>query len=525
MVKKNKKNIFLVWNSKYKKFTANVDSIADKIISVYKPVTVYNKRGEEMWYNDGKIYKANGREVLSVEVETLIESYAKNSVVQEVLGKIKRLTNIPREDFENKDPYLIPLSNGIYDFNQNKLIKFEPTHYFKIQIPIEYKPKAKCDNFLKFLDEVLYPEDIPLMQEWFGFCLFRKYFIKKACIWLGDKDTSKTTLLEILIKFIGEKNKTGVSLQKITGHNDFHKLSLKNRLLNAYDDLTSKDLSDGGGLKVATGGGHITAEEKFGDTLEFLNFAKHVFTANKIPPIKDNDDDAYFDRWLVFQFDNVVEKKDPFILDKLTKPGELSGILNWALKGLKRLLDNKKFCYMKTSIETKALMERSSTPLVDFISECLEKSDDERISKDDMYMLYSIYSDDLDKPKLSKTQLGRQIPIYAKFISDKRDKERYWAGVKVKENWKEKFDKKLSNFNDKIPTKKERGLSNFTHKLDTLDTSKNNMSYDSKKSNGKMIDMGFKKASKVSSENNEYGEILDPSSEKELKEVLGDFTE
>jgi hypothetical protein len=73
------------------------------------------------------------------------------------------------------------------------------------------------------------------------------------------------------LEVFGERNKTGLSLQKITGGSDFTKLSLKGKHANIYDDLSSKDINDGGSFKIATGGGFISAEEKFGDCVQFIS--------------------------------------------------------------------------------------------------------------------------------------------------------------------------------------------------------------------------------------------------------------
>ena len=50
-----------------------------------------------------------------------------------------------------------------------------------------------------------------------------------------------------------------------------------------------------------------TAEYKFGDSFQFLNFAKHTFATNKIPSVEDVDDAAYYDRWIPIAFDKFYD--------------------------------------------------------------------------------------------------------------------------------------------------------------------------------------------------------------------------
>jgi len=127
-------------------------------------------------------------------------------------------------------------------------------------------------------------------------------------------------------------------------------LCLKDKHSNIYDDLGDKDIKDTGGFKIATGGGYITGEEKFGDRIDFKTFAKLTFATNKIPPVEDVNDDAYYSRWIPIAFDNQIPKKDQDkdILKKLTtKRRNVLVCLNWALKGFKRLIKNNGFSLIK----------------------------------------------------------------------------------------------------------------------------------------------------------------------------------
>lgn len=439
----------------------NIDSVAEYLINLYEFKTIYGSKSDYCLNFDGKIYKKDGRGLIKSETERLLSVYCRRNIVDEVFEKIKRLTKVEREDFENDDKNLIPLLNGVWNIADKKLIPYEAKYNFRFIIPVNYRPGEDCPEWIKFLNEVLYPEDIETAQEWFGFQLFREYFLKKALICVGDRDTGKTVFLNVLTAFVGELNKTGLSLQKISSGSDFTKLSLKDKLGNIYDDLSSKDLSDGGAFKVATGGGWISAEEKFGDYMQFKNFAKHTFAANKIPPVKDNDDLAYFSRWIIFLFDNVVDKKDVFLTKKLTSPKELSGILNWALEGLYRILENGEFSYKKTAEEIKIIMERSGCPLVAFSEDCLEKFEGEKITKEEMFVVYGVWCEKQKRPRGTKRQLGSNLYKYCKYIQPGRDDDRVWLNARIKQEWVRKI-KELQN--------KQKTLN-----TDTSDTSKNIM--------------------------------------------------
>jgi len=93
----------------------------------------------------------------------------------------------------------------------------------------------------------------------------------------------------------------------------------------------------------------IGAEVKFGKHFTFENHVKLVFSANKIPETED-DTDAFFRRWIIIVFPNqftddknAEHKADHSIIDKLTTPEELSGLLNKSLKSLHNLLETNRF--------------------------------------------------------------------------------------------------------------------------------------------------------------------------------------
>ena len=110
-----------------------------------------------------------------------------------------------------------------------------------------------------------------------------------------------------------------------------------------YDDLSFKDINDNGTFKMLTGGGTVTAEVKFEDQFQFENYAKLIFTCNKIPSVTDTDDEAYFSRWVLVRFEHKTETPDKFLVEKMTTGEESSGILNFALEGLCRLIETQEF--------------------------------------------------------------------------------------------------------------------------------------------------------------------------------------
>ena len=91
-------------------------------------------------------------------------------------------------------------------------------------------------------------------------------------------------------------------------------------------------------------------------------------------------------------------------------------------------------------------MIKNSNALAKFVDDCLVKCDGNKIEKEKMYEVYVKYTNQGNMPRLSKTQLSRRLPKYARYILEKHDIVRNWTNV---------------DFKDVVAN------------LDTLDTSKN----------------------------------------------------
>jgi putative DNA primase/helicase len=424
-------DFFLNEDEKSKKKTVSITRVVEYILSIQPIKTIYESKNEVMYSYKKGIWQQNGRGIVQILIEKLLNSYSTNNIVNEITNKIKRLTIIDNKDFNNNPRGLICLGNGVFNFKTRQLEPFNQDYYFKRRINIDYNEKAKFPNIMKFLEETFYPEDLPIIQEWIGFQLFNDYFIKKAMILFGEKDTGKTIFLKLLTNFIGSENVSGISLQRISGNDKFALSSLKDKYSNIYDDLSSQDLKDGGGFKIATGGGYITAEYKFGDSFQFLNYAKHTFACNKIPSVQDIDDDAYYSRWIPIPLDNQVMDKDRFLINKLTTKEELSGLLNWAIEGLYGLIEKGQFSFNRDSQQIKRIMTRHGNSLVSFIQDCCLRSDGNKIIKDNLYQIYHLYCKLNELPLMSKNQVGRSFEKLTGYALAKTGSERSWDNVKI----------------------------------------------------------------------------------------------
>jgi len=105
---------------------------------------------DEIWFYEGGIWKLKGKDIIRINAERLLGNKAKMGVVREIEEKIKRLTFVDKEKFDNIPEGYICLSNGILNLLEKKLMPHSSLFYFKTKINLIYDPKATCEKILEF---------------------------------------------------------------------------------------------------------------------------------------------------------------------------------------------------------------------------------------------------------------------------------------------------------------------------------------------------------------------------------------
>ncbi|MBU4501256.1 MAG: hypothetical protein KKA79_01590 [Nanoarchaeota archaeon] len=390
--------------------------LADAIMQRYRFRTLRDT-GEVFYYNDG-VYHPNGETLIKEEVSSMLQDGSNERRAKDVIFFVRTATYIDREEINaNKD--LVLLKNGVFDLMSMSLKPFTPEIISTIQIPIEYNPNADCPMIKQFHSEILPKDDIPVVQELFGYSLLKGYPIQKAFMFIGSGANGKSTLMALLTRFLGQKNVSSVALQDFD-MNRFATSCLYNKMANIHPDITNKSLYQTGRFKMLVGGDLISAEQKFRNTFTFVNHAKLIFSANQLPETQD-DSDAFYRRWVIINFPNIFEgeKADAKILEKLTTPEELSGLFNWAVEGLKRLLETGRFSYHKSTEQIRNNYERLSNPLVCFIKDEVEIAPMGSITKDVLYSAFVEYCKKNALPVKAKNVVGRELPKHISVSSER----------------------------------------------------------------------------------------------------------
>jgi putative DNA primase/helicase len=317
---------------------------------------VINSKDKDIYiYRDG-VYQENGEDIIRCIARIIMGKKATNQRVTEVITAIKQMAALYIEVNQlNNYTNLINLQNGIYNTDTGELLEHDKKYLFSIKLDIIYDKNAKCERFLQFQSEIHNPEDIPLIQELFGYSLYPKYEFHKIFFCIGNGRNGKGTEQYVLKKLVGEKTVSSASIKQIA-ENPFMSAQLHNKLINVGGEISEAKIFDTAIIKALSGGDSVTGQHKNKQPFDFINYAKLIFACNKAPELQD-DTTALWNRMIVIDYPNefldVNPKTDPKLREKMTTPEELSGVFIWAMEGLKRLKINGKFTYNKTPTATK----------------------------------------------------------------------------------------------------------------------------------------------------------------------------
>lgn len=341
-------------------------------------------------YNKG-YYAPIGEEFVKERCRELLGEDAKAYRLYEVLEHIRDMSFTYPEQL-NTHKHLINFQNGMYDVRSKLLVEHDKAYLSTIRIPVKYEPSASCPTIKRFFCEVLPQDCIQTVEELFGYVLIPDTRYEKAFMFVGAGANGKSTLISLLERFIGKANTSKIPLQELSD-NRFKRADLFGKLLNVFADLDAKSLQSSTYFKVIVSGDMMDAERKHCDPFYFAPFARLVYSANEIPRSPDRSL-AYYRRWCIIPFPNTFRgaDADKHLIAQLTRPDELSGLLNIALAGLYRLFEQDDFTESETSKAALEAYKKSNDTVFAFITDwCVREGATER---SEFYNIYCKYCEE-----------------------------------------------------------------------------------------------------------------------------------
>tara|TARA_Y100000310_G_scaffold228076_1_gene230350 strand:+ start:6527 stop:9322 length:2796 start_codon:yes stop_codon:yes gene_type:complete len=386
-----------------------VSIIAAEEIREHWNVVTIPEIGRTYIYTDGRYLHDPKCSRIRHRGANLLGDHYTTSRMMNVTEQIKDLTMHHHDEFSNKAHFL-NVKNGILDLRSQRLMPHTPDFLTFEMIPVEYDVAADCPKWMEFLAQsVPMVENQRTLQEFVGYCLYKKNHLQKCLVVTGTGANGKSVFLNTIKSMFGMENTTSVSKQDMS-RDPQRILEFADKLVNIVPDSPANDIVSTDVFKRAVSGDSIAVRRLYhSEVTQFTPFCKHMFAANKLGMPKFDDSDAYFRRFLVVPFpvQFVGEDDNPNLLAELES--ELAGILNWAIDGLTAIKIQGGFTDNKSITELRLLYEANMEPTFFYAREHLEELPNSKISKDELYGHYLNWCKDRGVASTSNIVFGRNL--------------------------------------------------------------------------------------------------------------------
>jgi len=433
----------IIQGSGDKKVEVHVFSPDKAAESIAKKFDVATTEQGDIWiYKDG-IYSTENWQSIVDQVNNVLGDRFPFKEKKELEFKIASKTRTKEAIFD-KNPYLLCCKNCTIDLSSSEILKHSPEHYLTDQIDVVYDPAAKCPRFLQFLEDVApNPTDRLMLIDWFAIHAIREMY--PYILFLnGLGRNGKGRYEAVLMRFFGENNFSGMQLEELnTKTNRFAGADLKGKrgqiVAEAGESQAKgKRTIPTAFLKNATGDGVIDSDQKNRGRIKFKPFYKATVDSNDMPRIEDSSK-GWVERFckadLPYSYVDDPDpanpwerKKDPKLLEKLTTPAELSGILNLIISRTPEIIRTGAIT-KRSGAEMFAEYQRQSNSLQTFLEEFCEFKFGDRskpVYLDEVFKKYQEWCDKHVADKVDDKRFGAAVK---KFCSG-TNPERVWVDGK-----------------------------------------------------------------------------------------------
>jgi putative DNA primase/helicase len=331
------------------------------VLSIENALQVAKKNRWGLCKNHDFIYLYNGTFWAEIDKETF-QKFLGEAAEQMGVGKFSAryyqfreqlfkqflaTSYLPKPE-SNKDRVLINLQNGTFEISSQgtNLRPFDSSDFITYQLPFEFNPKAKAPIFEEYLNRVLPDKERQkILAEYLGYVFIKhgsnSLKEEKALVLHGTGANGKSVFFEIVNSLLGVENVSSYSLKSLTNDNGYFRAKLANKLVNYASEINGN--LEASIFKQLVSGEPVEARLPYGQPFILKQYAKLIFNCNELPKDVEHTN-AYFRRFLIIPFDVTIppQEQDKQLHIKIIEK-ELSGVFNWVLEGLNRLLEQKRF--------------------------------------------------------------------------------------------------------------------------------------------------------------------------------------
>jgi len=363
---------------------------------------VYTERA--FFTPEGKVIDESS---LRTEICNLLEAYISTSVTKKIDNIMGLLRIKAHVDELPPQTDRIHVANGTLFLDGS--FSEEKNEVVRSRFPINYNPDVgEPTEWLNFLDQLLYPEDIPSLQEFIGYSLIPSTAAQKMMIIKGSGGEGKSQIGAVLGKLFGVNAKDG-SIGKVS-ENRFARADLEHIHLMIDDDMRMEALKQTNYIKsLVTAQGKMDLERKGRQSYQGYFYARFMgFSNGDLQALYDRSE-GFFRRQLILTTKkrDPNRKDDPYLATRLSR--ELEGIFLWAFAGLQRLVKNSfRFTESDRALQSLDAAKGEAENMIAFMkSEGYIRFDPERsVSSEEICAIYNLWCKENGLPPIKARKVS-----------------------------------------------------------------------------------------------------------------------
>jgi P4 family phage/plasmid primase-like protien len=224
-------------------------------------------------------------------------------------------------------------------------------------------------------------------------------------ILIGEGRNGKGTTFSVINQMLGEHNCSALKLGEMGTKESV--ASLVGKLANIDADTDASAKSYESDFRRITAGDTMMARRLYKDAFMFKPYVKLIVGANDLPHIADKTH-GFYDRLIIIPYNvSFAGKEDLGLKNRLSN--EISGILNWAIEGRRRLYDQRYFSITKTLSEYVEELKIENNPVEAYVRECIGADSQACTEKREVYEHYAEWCKINGHHPLSKIKFGKEF--------------------------------------------------------------------------------------------------------------------
>lgn len=397
-------------------------------------VTILEKKFAEWYVERNELYCVNGRfftryghivdDEFKNNIHNIIGSLVPTGLSKKVNALLDAVKNEAYLKMDTPDKYKVQFDNISFDVRSGELKECD-TFFTLHQIPHNYDASADCPKFKKFIKGLFYEEDIPVIQEYLGYCLIPNTLAQTALFIIGEGGEGKSRIPVLMEHIMGPNSVVNGKFHKL--QDKFSLVNLDKQMMFIDDDISLEAIDDTSNFKkIVTSETYLSVEPKGKAEYKTRLYSRILCCGNGAIQSKFDRSDGFYRRLLICKVKPVsYDKPDRTLSDQLDE--EIPGIINWLLEGLCRVVKNGFIIEPSSRMndEIKVLRDNSDTISLfmnddQFVEYTLDESD--KVAIRQLYDAYEHWCNDNNYMVIHKNTFGKTIrKIYKSVLSRKTD--------------------------------------------------------------------------------------------------------